>query len=256
MKDGPLPEHMEVGSTEAGINAKESTAKTSAGIDAQRPAEGPNAVAVATTADTPALASAAAGSALTASQTARLEPVRKVLVKPDGMPIATISSNSAGSTSPSETPKPHTEAATTAGVRVDSARPPAAKIELVGEAHCQQNASKKNCCKECEGHNGSNGRDSETAASAGAARKSGEVTHRSSSHRSSCCRAKYADHADHVRRAVRQSIDASVCLSDPLAGSPYPTPYRSKHRSKVKSPRQSFKGGSRTHDRSKFGIKG
>ena len=83
MKDNPLPEHMEVGSREAEINAQESTAKTSAANDAQRPAEGPNAVAVATTTDTPALASAAAGSALTASQTARPEPVRSVLVRPE-----------------------------------------------------------------------------------------------------------------------------------------------------------------------------
>ena len=128
--DGPLPEHMEVGSREAEINAQESTAKTSAANDAQRPAEGPNATAVATTTDTPALVSAAAGSALTASQTARPEPVRSVLVRPDGTPIATISSNSVDSTSPSETPKSQTEAATTAGVRVDSAKLPATKIDL------------------------------------------------------------------------------------------------------------------------------
>ena len=80
MKDGPLPEHMQVGSTEAEINAQELTTKTSAANDAQRPAEGPNAMAVATTADTPALASEATGSALTVSQTARLEPVPSGLV--------------------------------------------------------------------------------------------------------------------------------------------------------------------------------
>ena len=74
--------------------------------------------------------SAAAGSALTASQTARPEPVRSILVRPDGTPIATISSNSVDSTSPSETPKSQTEAATTAGVRVDSAKPSATKIDL------------------------------------------------------------------------------------------------------------------------------
>jgi hypothetical protein len=111
MKDSALPDHMQVGSTEAGIKAQESTQKTSAAIDAQRPAEGPNAVAVATTADTPALASAAAGSALTASQTAGLEPVRSVVIRPDGTPIARISTNSADSTSPGETPRSHTEAA-------------------------------------------------------------------------------------------------------------------------------------------------
>src|SRR5208337_1116274 len=83
MKDSALPDHMQVGSTEAGIKAQESTQKTSAAIDAQRPAEGSNAVAVATTADTPALASAAAGSASAASQTAGLEPVRSVVVSPD-----------------------------------------------------------------------------------------------------------------------------------------------------------------------------
>ena len=83
MKDNPLPEHMEVGSREAEINAQESTAKTSTANDAQRPAEGLNAVAVATTTDTPALASAAAGSALTVSPTARHEPDRKVFVRPE-----------------------------------------------------------------------------------------------------------------------------------------------------------------------------
>ncbi len=143
MKDGALPDHMQVGSTEAGINAQELTPKTSAAIDAQRPAEGPNAVAVATTADTPALASAAAGSALTASQTAGLEPVRSVLVRPDGTPIARISTNSADPTSPSETPRPHTEAATTAGIKVESARPPATKIDL----SATPNASKKSVRK-------------------------------------------------------------------------------------------------------------
>ena len=140
MKDGPPPEHMEVGSTEAGTNAKELTAKTSVAIDAQRPAEGPSAVAVATTVDTPAIASAAAGSALTVSQTARLEPVRSVLVRPDGTPIATISANS---TSPSETPNPHTEAATTAGVRVDSANPSATKIDLPATPTASKKSGRK-----------------------------------------------------------------------------------------------------------------
>jgi hypothetical protein len=139
LKDGALPDSMRVGSTEVGINAQESTPKTSAAIDAQRPAEGPNAVAVATTADTPALTSAAAGSASTASQTAGLEPVRSVVVRPDGTPIARISTNSADPTSPGETPMPHTEAATTAGIKVESARPPATKIDL----SATPNASKK-----------------------------------------------------------------------------------------------------------------
>ena len=143
LKDGALPDHMQVGSAEAGINAQESTPKTSAAIDAQRPAEGPNAVAVATTADTPALASAAAGSALTASQTAGLEPVRSVVVRPDGTPIARISTNSADPTSPGETPMPHTEAATTAGIKVEFARPPATKIDL----SATPNASKKSVRK-------------------------------------------------------------------------------------------------------------
>jgi hypothetical protein len=143
MKDGPLPEHMEVASTEAGINAKESTAKTSAAIDAQRPAEGPNAVAVATTADTPALASAAAGSALTVSQIAHLEPDRKVFVRPDGTPIATISANSADLPSPGETPKPHTEAAATAGVRVESAKPSATKIDLSARPIASKKSARK-----------------------------------------------------------------------------------------------------------------
>ena len=126
IKDNPLPEHMEVGSREAVINAQESTAKTSAANDTQRPADRLNAVAVAT----PALASAAAGSALTVSPTARHEPERKVFVGPDGAPIATRSSNSVNSTSPSEGPKSQTEAAKTAVVRVDSARLSATKIDL------------------------------------------------------------------------------------------------------------------------------
>jgi len=140
MKDGALPDHMQVGSAETGIEAQESTPRTSAAIDAQRPAEGPpRTVAVATTAATPALASVAAGSALAASQTAGLEPVRSVVVSPDGTPIARISTNSADSTSPGETPRPHTEAAPTAGIKVESARPPATKIDF----SAAPNASKK-----------------------------------------------------------------------------------------------------------------
>jgi hypothetical protein len=134
---------MEVGSREAEINAQDSTAKTSAANDSQRPAEGPNAVAVATTTDTPALASAAAGSALTVSQTARHEPDRKVFVRPDGTPIAMISANSVDSTSPSETPKPHTEAPTTAGVRVDSAKPSATKIDLLARPTARKKSVRK-----------------------------------------------------------------------------------------------------------------
>ena len=121
-------------------NAEELLSETSAAIYAQRPAEGPNAVAVATTADTPALASAAAGSALTGSQTAGLEPVRSVLVRPDGTPIARISTNSANSTSPSEL---HTGAATTAGIKVNSAKQSATKINL----SATPNASKKSVRK-------------------------------------------------------------------------------------------------------------
>ncbi len=129
-KDSAPPDHMQVGSTQAGINAQESTPKASAAIDAQRHGEGPNAVAVPTAADTPALASAAAGSALKALQAAGLEPVPSGLGRPDGTPIAKISTTSADSTSPSETPRLHTEAATTAGIKAESAKPPAKKIEL------------------------------------------------------------------------------------------------------------------------------
>ncbi len=143
MKDSALPVHTQVGSTEAGSNAAESTPETSAAIDAQRPAEGPNAMAnamaVATTADMPALASAATASALTALQAAGLEPVPSGMVRPDGTPIAKISTNSADSTSPGEAPKPHTEAIATSGIKVDSARPPAKKIDL----SATPNASKK-----------------------------------------------------------------------------------------------------------------
>ncbi len=93
MKDSRLPDILQVGKSNAEINAKESTAKTSAPLDALRPAKGSNAMTVATTTDTPAPANAAAGSALTASQTTPLEPVRSVLVRPDGTPIARMSSN-------------------------------------------------------------------------------------------------------------------------------------------------------------------
>src|SRR5271165_3253122 len=125
MKDSALPDHTQVGSTEAGSNAAESTPETSAAIDAQRPAEGPNAMAVATTADVPALASAATASASTALQAAGLEPVPSGTVRPDGTPIAKIPTNSADSTSPGEAPKPHAEAVATSGIKVDSAKPPA-----------------------------------------------------------------------------------------------------------------------------------
>ena len=147
LKDGALPDHVQVGSTEAGINAPESTPKTSAAIDAQRPAEGLNAAAVATTADTPASASAAAGSALTASQTAGLEPVRSVVVRPDGTPIARISTNSADLASPGERPTPPTEAATTAGIKVESARPPATKIDLLATPNARKKSVRKTVAK-------------------------------------------------------------------------------------------------------------
>jgi hypothetical protein len=91
---------MQVGSTEAEFNAQESTPNTSAAIDAQRPAAGANAEAFATTADTPALASAATGSVVTALQAAGLEPVPS---GPDATPIARTSTNSSDVTSPPET---------------------------------------------------------------------------------------------------------------------------------------------------------
>jgi len=78
-----------------------------------------------------------------------------------------------------------------------------------------------------------------------------EITHRSGGHRSSCCRANCADHADHIRRAVCRSIDARVCLSDALAGRAYPTRHRSKYRSKVKSFRQRL-GRPRARDRAEI----
>ena len=139
MKDSALPDHAQVSSIDAGSNAAESTPETPVAIDAQRPAEGPNAMAVATTADMPALASAATASALTALQAAGLEPVPSGMVRPDGTPIAKISTNSANSASPGEAPKPHTEAVATSGIKVDSARPPAKKIDL----SATPNASKK-----------------------------------------------------------------------------------------------------------------
>jgi hypothetical protein len=144
MKDGALPGLMQVGSIEAGFNAEESAPKTSAAIDPQRAAEGPNAVAVATTAGTPGLASAAAGSALTASQTAGLEPVRSVLGRPDVTPISGISTNSPDPTTPSETPRPHTEAATTAGIKADSKKPSTTKINLSATPNASKKPVRKN----------------------------------------------------------------------------------------------------------------
>jgi len=147
MKDSALPDHMQVGSTEAGINAQESTPKTPAAIDAQQPGEGPDALAVATTPDTPALASAAAGSALTTLQAAGLEPVPSGLVGPDGTPIARISTHSADSTPQGETPRPHTEAATMAGIKVESAKPPAKKIDLSATPNAGKKSVRKTVAK-------------------------------------------------------------------------------------------------------------
>ena len=143
MKDSALPDHTQVGSTEAGSNVAESTPETSAAIDARRPAEGPNAMAVATTADMPALASAATASALTAFQAAGLEPVPSGLVRPDGTPIARISTNSANSTSPGQTPRAHTEAPRTSGIKVDSATPPAKKSDLSATANASKKSERK-----------------------------------------------------------------------------------------------------------------
>ena len=250
-KDSPLPDHMQVGSTEAEINAKESTTKTSAAIDAQRPAEGSNAMAVATTTDTPALANAATGSTLTASQTARLEPDRKVFVRPDGTPIATISANSADSTSPSETPKPLAETATTGGVRVDSPRPSAAKIDLSARPTASKKSVRRIVAKSVKATNGTMAEapkqplqpvQPEKAMKSPTAQAATDPAATDPAPPIHCCRANYADR---IRRAVRQSIDARVCLSVALASSAYPTPHRYKypsHRykypSKVKSLRQ------------------
>ena len=189
MKDSGLSDQMQFGRTEAGINAQESPPKTSAAIDAQRPAEGPNALPVATTAETPASAGGAAGSALTASQTAGVEPVRSVVVTPDGSPIARMFTNSVDSTSPGETPTPHTEAASTASIKVELCKATGHEDRIVSDAQCQQKVRKKICCKGREGHSGSNGRGSETDAFSGAASEDGDITNRSGGHRSSSCRA-------------------------------------------------------------------
>lgn len=129
VKDGPPHlDHAPVGRSDVGIDPKDSTANTSAPVDAQRPAEGSNAIAVATSSHAPALATAAA-SVLTASQTPPPVPVQSGLVRPDGTPIEAKSSDSAVSTSPSEATKPNEKAATAAGVRAEPARQPAAKID-------------------------------------------------------------------------------------------------------------------------------
>ena len=124
VKDGPRADHAEVGDSIVPVDASESAVKApaQAPLDAQRPADASNAAAVGTPADTPIPATAAA-SAPTASQ----PPVPSGSVGLDRTPIATTSSNSAVSTSPSETPKPQGKAAAVA--KVDLARPQAAKID-------------------------------------------------------------------------------------------------------------------------------
>lgn len=127
MKDSAPPDHKQVGSPEAGINAPESTPTTSAAIDAQRPAESPNAVVVGTPAETPALASAATGSASAASQAAGGEPVRSAVVRQDRTASARITTDT---TSPSETPKPHTVTTTSAGAKAASSKSSSTKIDV------------------------------------------------------------------------------------------------------------------------------
>ena len=160
MKDSALPDHTQVGSTEAGSNAAESTPETSAAIDAQRPAEGPNAMAVATTADMPALASAATASALTAFRAAGLEPVPSGLVRPDGTPIAKISTNSADSTSSGRSAKAARGGGSDVWYQGRPCKAAGQEDRLVGDARCQQKVRKNNCRKEREGHGRSNGRGS------------------------------------------------------------------------------------------------
>jgi hypothetical protein len=145
VKDGPPHlDHAPVGRFDVGIDPKESTANTSAPVDAQRPAEGSNAMAVATSSHAPALATAAA-SALTASQTPPPVPVQSGLVRPDGTPIEAKSSDSAAS--PREATKPNEKAATAAGVRAESARQPAAKIDSATRPPRDKMSARKNIAK-------------------------------------------------------------------------------------------------------------
>jgi hypothetical protein len=51
------------------------------------------------------------------------------------------------STSPGETPRPHPEAAVTAGIKVDSARPPATEIDLSTTPHASKNSVRKTVAK-------------------------------------------------------------------------------------------------------------
>ena len=141
-KDGALPDHVQVGGTEAGSNAAESTPKTSVAIDTQRPAEGFNTEAFAATAGTPASGSAGAGSASTALSAAGLEPVPSGLVRPDGTPIARTSTASADVTSPAEAPT-QTEASPTPGIKVESARPPAKKTDLLATPKASKKPERK-----------------------------------------------------------------------------------------------------------------
>ena len=231
MKDSAPPDHMQVGSTEVGINAKESTPKMSAAIDAQQPAEGLIEV-------TRMLASVhyrANKELFDLWQTGPMKPITKYGGLPSPERLGQARPDAKRENIDQFDISERNAKAAYGGGYDGWHQGRLIKIvghqdQLVGDAQCQQKVSKKNRCNEQDGHSGGNGRRSETAALSGAAREDGKFSHRSGGHRSSCCRANYADH---IRRAVRRSIDASVCLSDALAGRAYPTCQRSKCRSKV-----------------------
>jgi len=141
VKDGPRPDLALVGGSDAAVDAQEST-KRSAPLEAQRPADVSNAMAVATSTDAPTPAAAAASPSI-AAQTPSSEPVRMSPVGPDRTPISTMSSNSAESTSPGGTQRPHAKAATAAGARVESARPSAAKMDSATRPTAGKTSAKK-----------------------------------------------------------------------------------------------------------------
>ena len=123
--DSPHPDHAQAGRSDGESDVGQPTPK--APIDDQRPTDGANAMAGATATETPGQATAATG-ASTASQATSPEPAQRDSVRPDRTPTETDPSNPALPTSPGEAPKPTDKATTAAEVRVESARPAAAKV--------------------------------------------------------------------------------------------------------------------------------
>jgi hypothetical protein len=140
--DGPRPDHAQAGGSDAANDGKESTAKTLAPFEAQRPADVFKAMALSTSTDAPAPAGASS-----ASQSPPPDPVRTGSVAPEGKPNSATPSNSAGPASPSRTLMPHEKAAAAGAVRADSGRPPAAKMDSSTRPAANRTQAKKIAAK-------------------------------------------------------------------------------------------------------------